>query len=278
MLIHSNPGVEHPRLTSELMKNIVVNDDNGDPVNPSGIEVAVTSSGSMTRALFPRWCKHFVKNLPEGQGKGRDPVILFLDGHASRWSYTGLEYLYDNNVITICLPSHTSVWSQPNDAAQNAAFKAVFGEIVRNWRNGTGSGFSAHLEVKMLRADFNEIFVEAHAEHIRRQHSRLEREGTNAVKSGWNNVGLGENPTRFCPFWNAAIESLGLTSELETGGDGRAEPAPTVRKQGYNPAHLTSGCDVFHDALYLDAVLPRARPAEALISRGLDADDRPTLW
>ena len=101
----------------------------------------------MTRPLFKYWCEKFVANLPAGQGKGGEPVFLFVDGHASRWTYEGLEHLYENNVIAICLPSHTSIWAQPNDAAQNRAFKNFFGKAVRAWKNGSPDfgGFEAHL-------------------------------------------------------------------------------------------------------------------------------------
>ena len=55
---------------------------------------------------------------------GGEPVFLFLDGHASRWSLAGLAKLRANNVFVICVPSHTTVWSQPNDNGINAAMKA----------------------------------------------------------------------------------------------------------------------------------------------------------
>ena len=58
-------------------------------------------------------CQHFVSQLPEGMGgaNGRH-VLLFVDGHTSRWSFEGLKYLHENHVIVFCLPSHTSIWSQ----------------------------------------------------------------------------------------------------------------------------------------------------------------------
>ena len=83
------------------------------------------------RRSFVDFAHHFVEQLPTGQGpnakKGRAPtgdrsasadyipgdyVILFLDGHGSRWSYEGLQYLRANRVIVLCLPAHTSIWSQ----------------------------------------------------------------------------------------------------------------------------------------------------------------------
>jgi len=53
---------------------------------------------------------------------GGKPALLFLDGHASRWSVNALFYLRKNNVFVFCVPSHTTIWSQPNDAGPNASF------------------------------------------------------------------------------------------------------------------------------------------------------------
>ena len=80
-------------------------DASGD--SPSGIKVVCDKSGSMTRWSFEVWCQHFVDQLPDGLGKDGASVLLFLDGHTSRWSYLGLKLLRENNVIAICLPSHT---------------------------------------------------------------------------------------------------------------------------------------------------------------------------
>ena len=77
------------------MENIY-HEENGQWVNPTGIGVAVTKKGSMTKELFPAWCRHFVTNLPKGMGKGGKAVILIFDGHASRWNYDGLNYLLQN--------------------------------------------------------------------------------------------------------------------------------------------------------------------------------------
>ena len=52
----------------------------------------------MLRDLFVEVCRHFVANLKPGQGKGGRPVLLFFDGHTSRWSYEALNYLMENNV------------------------------------------------------------------------------------------------------------------------------------------------------------------------------------
>ena len=63
------------------------------------IGLAITPSGSMVVELFERWCEHFVAEcLEPGQGTCERPVLLFLDGHASRWTVAGLAYLRENHV------------------------------------------------------------------------------------------------------------------------------------------------------------------------------------
>ena len=64
-------------------------DGNGE--NPTGTGALVTTNGSMERAIFIEWARHFVAQLRTGKwakyGPGGLGVLLFLDGHSSRWSY-----------------------------------------------------------------------------------------------------------------------------------------------------------------------------------------------
>ena len=97
-------------LISRFLEGILVGEE-GQKTNPTGINVAVTKKGSMTKELFPAWCRHLVTNLPKGMGKGGRPVILIFYGHASRWNFAGLHYLMDNNVYCLCILGHTSIWA-----------------------------------------------------------------------------------------------------------------------------------------------------------------------
>ncbi len=83
--------------------------------NLPDIKVETTNSGSMTQEVFMTYAKHFVETLPAGHG----PIMLFLDGHASRWNKYALKYLMDNRMFMFFLASHTSIWAQPNDAGVN---------------------------------------------------------------------------------------------------------------------------------------------------------------
>jgi len=83
-----------------------------------GILVEMTSSGSMTQEVFMAYARHFVSNLPPDHG----PIILFLDRHGSQWNKYALMYFLENNMYLFILASHTSIWSQPNDAGVNKRF------------------------------------------------------------------------------------------------------------------------------------------------------------
>ena len=100
-------------------------------VNPNRFTVRSTKSGSMTQEIFLDWCIHFVKHLPKGQGQGGTAHLLFLDGHASRWNLQGLQYLMGNNVFPFFLPSHTSIWTQPNDNGCNLRFHKCVEDAIK---------------------------------------------------------------------------------------------------------------------------------------------------
>jgi len=96
------------------------------------IHVETTSSGSMTQEVFYSFAQHFVSSLPMDHGS----VILFLDGHASRWSVPAICYLMKNQVFPFFLASHTSIWSQPNDGGVNKRFHRAIEQICSTSRRG----------------------------------------------------------------------------------------------------------------------------------------------
>ena len=203
-IIHSRPGNDDPDLSLDDCSHLFESTDGHWKSCSGGIDVSVSSSGPMTRVLFPQFVKHFIRNLPASQGKGKEPVFLFLDGHTSRWSYQGLSELKENNVHVISLPSHTSIFSPPNDAGVNASFKHFYADAVAKWR-------STHAPVnygKMQRDDFNQIFGPAYMAWSKMQEERLAASGCNAITSAWNNVGL-ITGDRNNEFWTRAIATIG---------------------------------------------------------------------
>ena len=97
--------------------------------------MCATTNGSMTQGTFFEYCKHFVRNLPEDQGKGKKPVFLFLDGHSSRYSIEAGAYLLENNVIGVIIPSHTSSWAQLNDCGPNKLLKEIIRQQIARFRS-----------------------------------------------------------------------------------------------------------------------------------------------
>jgi len=52
------------------------------------VTVVLNSAGSLTQETFFHYCQHFVASVL--LASKRDPIILFLDGHASRWNTQAL--------------------------------------------------------------------------------------------------------------------------------------------------------------------------------------------
>lgn len=165
----------------------------------SSITVHVNQNGSMTRVAFPRWCTHFVSHLPKDRKS--NPVLLIFDGHTSRWSYEGLSYLRRNHVFCLCLPSHTSIWSQPNDASSNSSWKAAFIVAIQNWH-------FKHKFEKLTQSTFNLIFSSAWMEWTTRNILLMKSTNCNKISSGWKRTGF--YPYNRRPeFWESAIFSIG---------------------------------------------------------------------
>jgi len=135
--------------------------------------VSTSSKGSMTQVLFYQFCEHFVESLPSHQGKKGSPVILFLDGHASRWNVAALRYLMLNNVFPFFLASHTTIWSQPNDNGTIKRLHSCIADATLNHRrwNNTSIGY------------FNKIIFEAWEQFIQRETSDLLSGCNNATSS-----------------------------------------------------------------------------------------------
>ena len=110
-------------------------------------------NGSQDKTGFERWYKCFVKTAREGKPDNAK-TFLYLDGHNSRWTYEGLTFLADNNVVVICLPSHTSIITQPNDNGINAVFHRHTGDRAQIWRG-------EHASQQIQKGDANRIITEA---------------------------------------------------------------------------------------------------------------------
>lgn len=97
---------------------------------PPGAAVYMSEkSAYVNTTLFLRWLEEmFIPRKPNGK------VVLVLDGHASQCTSVELLELADaNDVVLICLPSHTTHFLQPLDRAVFKSLKSNFYNACRNW-------------------------------------------------------------------------------------------------------------------------------------------------
>jgi len=201
-----------PKVSDKFFENLInLKEKEENKRNPLGVSINVTSSGSMTQEIFFDFCRHFVKCLPTDQGKHGSAVILFLDGHASRWNVAALRFLILNRVFPFFLASHTSVWSQPNDNGTIKRLHACVEEStlkIRRWN-------------KAIIPYFNTIFLSSWRLFLQQE--------ANDLFTGSNNATNAFAKTGLFPFnpssesWEHAIDTLGLDSVLNKRREVKAQ-------------------------------------------------------
>lgn len=97
---------------------------------PPGSKVYMQKkSAYISSELFYKWLtEHFIPRKPPGK------VLLILDGHSSHSSAVNmLETARDNDVILLCLPSHTTSALQPLDVSVFGPFKKYYYAETNNF-------------------------------------------------------------------------------------------------------------------------------------------------
>lgn len=117
---------------------------------PAGALVTCSDSGYMDKDLFYSWIKHF----SELRRNGDKPALLILDGHGSHSrSIRALEYAKANNIHILCLPPHTTHWTQPQDRSFFKPLKTYHAHECRKlMREGAA----------ITRNDFGKVFTPAY--------------------------------------------------------------------------------------------------------------------
>lgn len=168
-------------------------------IDDKDVKMLTTNSGSVTQETFFEHAKHFVSSLPENSG----PVILLLDGHASRWNAAALDCLMKNQVYCFFLASHTSIWSQPNDVGVNKRLHWCIEEVVKLRRKEQDTPNVFY---------FNFALSEAIKKFKEKERKELVKTGCNATTSAYEKTGIYPfNP--YSSAWEEAIDSLGCFVE-----------------------------------------------------------------
>jgi len=97
---------------------------------PQDWVITLSSNGWTTNEIGYNWILHFEKHTRSRTvGKYR---LLVLDGHESHISAQFQQYCQDNNIITLCMPPHSSHILQPLDVGCFSPLKKSYGKQIEN--------------------------------------------------------------------------------------------------------------------------------------------------
>jgi hypothetical protein len=97
---------------------------------PPDWRIAVTSNGWTTNEVGLDWIQHFNKyTQSRATGVYR---LLVLDGHESHHSEAFEYYCTENNIITLCMPAHSSHLLQPLDVGCFSPLKKAYGQQIED--------------------------------------------------------------------------------------------------------------------------------------------------
>jgi DDE superfamily endonuclease/Tc5 transposase DNA-binding domain/helix-turn-helix, Psq domain len=97
---------------------------------PNNWVIATSKNGWTTNELGIEWVQHFDKHT-----KGRTTGVyrlLVLDGHESHHSTDFELFCKDNNIITLCMPPHSSHLLQPLDVGCFGPLKRAYSRQIEN--------------------------------------------------------------------------------------------------------------------------------------------------
>jgi hypothetical protein len=204
VIIHSRKGDDRdPEDVGSPLKNGLVDIDGFQLCDKHGFLVLATPNGSMTQSTMLPYAKHFVKHLPSNRRKD-EPVILFLDGHSSRWDVSALNFFFENDVFPFLLPSHTSIWSQPNDCGPNKRLHGCISDANRQLRSNCAD------KKKYTPTKWNQIFRRGWDLFLTREQNDWRINGSNTSSFSYVKTGLepfNPNPSS----WQDAISTIGMT-------------------------------------------------------------------
>jgi hypothetical protein len=158
--------------------------------------ITTTSSGSMTQEAFVLYADHFLESLPDDHA----PIIFFLDGHGSRWTVNGLRKLIERGIFPFFIPSHTSIWAQPNDCKVNRRLHEFMEMSAREFRRASQRSPNC--------TDYNLIIKHGWRAYRDDEHLSMNLTEVNNATKAYHATGI-------YPFnwdnknWNEATETLG---------------------------------------------------------------------
>ncbi|KAL0932787.1 transposase [Colletotrichum truncatum] len=122
---------------------------------PGDWAIATSENGWTTNERGIDWIRHFdIYTKPRTSGKYR---LLVVDGHESHHSAAFELFCQENNIITLCMPAHSSHLLQPLDVGCFQPLKNAYGRQIENkMRRGT-----TYISKEDFFAAFHEAFKQS---------------------------------------------------------------------------------------------------------------------
>jgi hypothetical protein len=97
---------------------------------PANWVIALSDNGWTTNEIGLQWVQHYNQHSqPRTKGKYR---LLILDGHKSHQSVDFNDFCKQNNIITLCMPAHSSHLLQPLDIGCFGPLKKAYSKEIEN--------------------------------------------------------------------------------------------------------------------------------------------------
>ena len=123
--------------------------------NPKDWRIGVSKNGWTTNELGLAWLQHFIQHT-EARRVGSHRLLI-IDGHESHKSLAFQDLCEERNIITLCMPPHSSHILQPLDVGCFAPLKQAYKKELR----GLADSHIHHIDKKAFLAAFKPIFNKA---------------------------------------------------------------------------------------------------------------------
>jgi hypothetical protein len=182
---------------------------------PPDWRIETTDNGWTTNAAGLNWIKHFdYHTTPRTKGRYR---LLILDGHESHHSTDFELYCQDHNIITLCMPPHSSHHLQPLDVGCFGPLKQAYGRQI-------------------------EMLMRAHINHVSKLEFLCAFRDAFHISIAKNNIQGGFSGAGLVPYDPERVLSK-LDVQLRTPSPAGSLPDVTdhwVSKTPHNPIEATS--------------------------------------
>jgi hypothetical protein len=184
--------------------------------------VTTTQNGWTDNKTGLQWLKHF-DGATRTRRKGRYRMLV-LDGHESHINAEFNEYCKENDIIPLCLPSHSSHLTQPLDVGVFSPLKRAYGDQISRLIRLQITHITKDEFFPAFKAAFNAVFTEQN------------------VKSGFRGSGM-------VP-WNpeAVISKLDIRVRTPSlPGSPRDQPQPWISQTPKNATEAISQSTLIKD-------------------------------